>query len=72
MKVALDASMYQIPVDVQYGDELLTMVTCSNELEDGRLVIICRKQRDGETADDVALWMQAASEKTPVYPSVAA
>ncbi len=36
------------PVDVEYGDEFLTLSTCSNEFSDSRFVVFARKVRDGE------------------------
>ena len=36
------------PVDVKYGDEFLTLSTCSNEFSDSRFVVFARKVRDGE------------------------
>ncbi|MDR0946465.1 MAG: class B sortase [Ruminococcus sp.] len=42
---------YITPVDVDYGDEILTLSTCSNEFEPSRFVIFARKLRDGETID---------------------
>ena len=70
LTMARDASIYDIPVDVRSEDQLLTMLTCSNEVEDrGRLVVLCRKQRDGETVQNVRDWMAQAREKEPVYPS---
>ena len=35
-------------VDVEYGDEFLTLSTCSNEFEPSRFVIFARKTRKGE------------------------
>ena len=35
-------------VDVQYGDELLTLSTCNSTFSNGRLVVFARKLRDGE------------------------
>lgn len=40
------------PVDVQYGDQLLCLSTCSNEFSDSRFVVFARRLRDGETIDD--------------------
>lgn len=40
------ASMYAIPMDVKPSDALLTLSTC---LEENRLVVIARRQRDGES-----------------------
>jgi len=42
---------YITPVDVRYGDKLLTLSTCSNEFSNLRFVICARKLRDGETKD---------------------
>ena len=70
LTTARDASIYDIPVDVRPDDKLLTMLTCSNEVEErGRLVVLCREQRDGETVQNVRDWMAQAREKEPVYPS---
>ena len=40
------ASLYAIPMDVQPSDALLTLSTC---LDDDRLVIVARRQREGES-----------------------
>ena len=36
------------PVDVKYGDEFLTLSTCSNEFSNSRFVVFARKVREGE------------------------
>ena len=36
------------PVDVEYGDEFLTLSTCSNEFSNSRFAVFARKVRDGE------------------------
>ena len=41
------------PVDVKYGDEFLTLSTCSGEFEPSRFVIFARKLRKGESLDDI-------------------
>ena len=38
-------------VDVKYGDEFLTLSTCSNEFEPSRFVIFARRTRKGESTD---------------------
>lgn len=38
-------------VDVQYGDEFLTLSTCSNEFEPSRFVVFARKVREDETPE---------------------
>jgi hypothetical protein len=37
------------PVDVEFGDQLLTLSTCSDEFTNSRFVIFARKLREGET-----------------------
>lgn len=39
-------------VDVKYGDKLITLSTCSQEFSDSRFVIVARKLRDGESAEE--------------------
>ena len=43
-------SIFDLGVDTAFGDSLLTLSTCSNELgdENGMLVIVCREKRVGE------------------------
>lgn len=43
-------NMYITDVDVEYGDEFLTLSTCSVEFYDSRFVVVARKVRDGEDA----------------------
>ena len=58
-----DVSLYDVPVDVQAGDHLLSLVTCSYSHENGRLTVACRKLRDGETVEDVTALMQQATKR---------
>lgn len=56
-------------VDVQYGDELLTLSTCSRaaDLDDGRVVIVARKVREGESASvNVS---KVTKNENPLYPN---
>ena len=46
-----EKSYYDIPVDVEYGDRLLTLSTCSYVYSDSRLLICARKLREGETPE---------------------
>ena len=48
---ALERSQIITDVDVEYGDEFLTLSTCSNEFDPSRFVVIARKVRDGESSD---------------------
>lgn len=49
----MDRSLYETGVDIEYGDELLTLSTCdaSTGLQDMRLVIVARKVRDNESPE---------------------
>ena len=40
---------YDTEIDVEFGDELITLTTCNRERRrDGRFVVVCRKIREGE------------------------
>ena len=49
-----DLSLWDSPVEADSTDEFITLVTCSYEYDNGRMMLVCRKLRDGETAEDVA------------------
>jgi len=53
IKEVMDRSKYNTGVDVEYGDELLTLSTCdgSTGFENMRLVIVARKVRENESPD---------------------
>ena len=38
-----DLAFYDTDVPVAYGDNLLTLSTCDKSIEDGRLVVVCRR-----------------------------
>lgn len=40
------------PVDVEFGDQLLCLSTCSNEFSNSRFVVFARKLREGEAVSD--------------------
>lgn len=46
-------SLYKTKVDVNVDDKLLMLITCSYKYDDGRLIVVCRKLRDGETPDSI-------------------
>lgn len=63
---ALDRSMYETGVDVEYGDELLTLSTCdaSTGFDDMRLVIVARKVRENESPEvDTSKFKYKSSKK---------
>ncbi|MDF2869469.1 MAG: hypothetical protein K0R05_1044 [Anaerocolumna sp.] len=60
-------SIYNIPVDANEKDELLTLVTCSYEMDNYRTVVVARKLRDTETlAIDV---QKAVVNPLTLYPN---
>lgn len=60
---AMNRSMYTLPFDVQEGDRLITLITCSYSNQNGRFIMLCRALRDGETEDSVRTFMQSATTK---------
>lgn len=62
----LARSYLDIPVDVQAGDQLLTLSTCSSEYKDFRTVLVTRRVRDGE---DPSVEVESAQRNpSPVLP----
>ena len=57
-----ERSMYDIPVDVSYEDELLTLVTCSYHQDNGRFLLFTRKLRANETAESVSALVAQAEQ----------
>ena len=53
-------SEYAIPIDVQPDDALLTLSTC---LDDDRLVIVCRRLREGETRSELRTLIRMATRQ---------
>ncbi len=53
-------------VDVEYGDKLLTLSTCTVEFEDSRFVVYARRLRDGE--DEFAGVESAYLNPNPLMP----
>lgn len=56
----LAGSIYWIPIDVDASDALLTLSTCA---DDGHLLIVCRRFRDGETEQTMAEAYERSSVK---------
>lgn len=49
LKEIRESQMYDTEIDVTFGDEFLTLTTCNNRFrENGRMVLVCRRIRDGE------------------------
>lgn len=53
-------SVFDVPVAVEYGDKLLTLVTCSYNDDDGRYIVALRKLRAGETEEEMRALMAEA------------
>ncbi len=60
-------SLLNTPVDIQAGDQILTLSTCAYDFNDARLVVMARKVRDGE---DPTVQVDAATvNPQPEYPA---
>lgn len=44
-------SEYDTGIDVQFGDEILTLTTCMYHRENGRFVVVARRVREGEVIE---------------------
>lgn len=60
---ARERSFFEIPVDVQPGDRLLSLVTCSYTLPDGRLIVLLREIRPDEDPEEIQAAIQEIVEK---------
>lgn len=56
-------SFYDIPVEVGEEDSLLSLVTCSYSMDNGRFIIMCRKLREGETPEQMEALLQQAKSR---------
>lgn len=57
-------NMIDNPIDVQYGDSLLTLSTCYSDEDNSRFVIVARRLRDGEDTASMLKTIQGSSETT--------
>lgn len=44
--------LYDTGVPVEFGDQLITLSTCSTQTDDGRFVVVARRLREGEQPQD--------------------
>ena len=51
---ARERSLVDIPVDVKYGDKLVTLSTCYSDADDSRFLVIGRRLRPGESVETFA------------------
>ena len=56
-------SLFNIPVDVNEDDQLLSLVTCSYSMDNGRFIIMCRKLREDETPEQMEALLQQAKSR---------
>lgn len=53
VSTAKNKSLADIPVNVKYGDKLITLSTCYLDSDNSRFVIVARQLRDGETRESI-------------------
>lgn len=58
-----EKNMIDNPIDVQYGDSLLTLSTCYSDEDNSRFIIVSRRLREGETTDELLELIQGDSEE---------
>lgn len=63
-------SILDTGVDVQAGDKLLTLSTCSYEFKGARFVVVARKLRDGESLSDAEDVSAAVKNENVLYPDI--
>ncbi|MDE5936006.1 MAG: class B sortase [Ruminococcus sp.] len=63
MRNVKEKQLYDWGVDVKYGDKLLTLSTCYADEDNSRFLIIARRLRDGESAEDFSTIERTAEYK---------
>jgi len=63
MSAVEEKNMIDNPIDVQYGDSLLTLSTCYSDEDNSRFIIVLRRLREGETTDELLELIQGDSEE---------
>lgn len=65
---AYDRSIINTGVDVKMGDNIITLVTCTSDFENARLIVMARETREGENPEvDTSL---ATVNPNPRYPKI--
>ncbi|MBQ3052178.1 MAG: class B sortase [Clostridia bacterium] len=64
---AKERSIIETKVEVEYGDDILTLVTCSRDFEDARLVVMAKKLTSDE--DTSPKNSKAYANPNPKYPA---
>lgn len=64
---AKQRSLIRTDLDVRMDDSLLTLVTCANDFENARLVVMARELHEDETASDPS---DAEPNPSPRYPKI--
>ena len=68
VKHCIDNSQVETGVDVQYGDQLLTLSTCYADYDNSRFIVVARRMREGEVYGDLST-IQCSKEYLKKHPN---
>ena len=63
MDAVEEDNMIENPIDVTYGDSLLTLSTCYSDDDNSRFIIVARQLRDGEDTDTLLELIQGGDDE---------
>lgn len=66
VKDAMERSLIDTAVDVEFDDKILTLVTDCDDFDGARLVVMARSEREGETLSPIN--QSAVLNRNPKYP----
>ena len=68
VKHCKDNSQLDTGIDVQYGDQLLTLSTCYADYDNSRFIVVARRMREGEVYGDIST-IQCTKEYLKKHPN---
>ena len=68
LTAAQERSLFSSAINPAECDRIITLSTCSYEFADARLVVVARRLRDGETAEDFG--KEVVLTEDPLMPEI--